>query len=173
MHCPCAWMGRGWRPGVHPSGPPQTHIWSRTHFIWNDFLPCFLFHLPPTLSHAHGEPTDTREAGFACPHPQSASVPASTAQLQTGLAEILPWGSSGTKFACSVSLQPLGQPRSLRQSLPVLLREKSLLHKQQCKKCVKNRGGGRKNLQRRWEQGEPTPCSFGTNQGDILVTTNM
>lgn len=158
-------MGRGWRAGIHPSGPSQTHSWSRARFSWNDFLPCFLFHLQPALGHAHEEPRGTREAGFACPHPQSASVPGSTAQLQTGLAEILPSGSSGTKFACSVSLQPLGQPRSPRQSLPVLLREKSLLHKELSKKCVKDRGGERKNLQRCWEQGEPTPCSFCTNQG--------
>lgn len=58
------------------------------------------------------------------------------------------WGSSGTKFACSVSLHPLGQPRSPRQSLPVLLREKSLLHKELSKKCVKSRGRGRKRIYR-------------------------
>lgn len=48
------------------------------------------------------------------------------------------WGSSGTKFACSVSLKPLGQPRSPGQFLPVLVREKPLLHKELSKKCAKN-----------------------------------
>lgn len=31
-----------------------------------------------------------QEAGFACPHPHSACAPASTVQLQTSSAEILP-----------------------------------------------------------------------------------
>lgn len=57
------------------------------HISWDGFPPCSLFHLPTALVHAHGEPMGIGALGkpsFACPHPHSASVPASTAQPQTG-----------------------------------------------------------------------------------------
>lgn len=61
-YCLCVGMfGKGHRAGAHPSGPPQTHSWSREHLTWDGFLPCSLFHL-------HGELMGNGEA-WLCSSP--------------------------------------------------------------------------------------------------------
>lgn len=85
-----AHMGRGHRAGIHPSRPPEIYRWSRKHLTSSGF-PSYSSSTSQLLS---AMPTESRWAlgkpDFAGPHPHSAFIPVTTAQPQTGSAEILP-----------------------------------------------------------------------------------